>query len=142
MRARIERLVDAFLDSMEEAGPPADLVTKLALPLPLAVICELLGIPQADRGRFRAWSDVFMSTTRYPVEEVREAQAHFERYFAALITHKRAHPYQRSIQLIATTAGFPKRIGSISPAPTRHTSRSASAPTTVSAPSSLALSCR
>jgi cytochrome P450 len=92
MRARIQRLVDAFLDSMEEAGPPADLVTEIALPLPLTVICELLGIPQADRGRFRAWSEVFMSTTRYPVEEVREAQARFERYFAALITHKRAHP--------------------------------------------------
>lgn len=80
----------------------ADLATELALPLPLTVICELLGIPQTDQGRFRAWSEVFMSTTRYPVEEVREAQARFERYFTALIAHKRAHPTDDLLGVLIT----------------------------------------
>ncbi|MEU0885775.1 cytochrome P450 [Lentzea sp. NPDC005914] len=54
---RIEGLVDDLLDVMDEQGPPADLVERLARPLPLLVICELLGVPYADRERFTSWSE-------------------------------------------------------------------------------------
>jgi cytochrome P450 len=56
LRGRIETLTRDLLDEVEAAGPPADLHTALALPLPIAVICELLGVPYDDRAAFRAWT--------------------------------------------------------------------------------------
>jgi len=42
---------------MEDRTPPADLHDALSMPLPVLVICELLGVPYEDRDRFRQWSD-------------------------------------------------------------------------------------
>jgi cytochrome P450 len=49
----IERVVADRLDEMARLGPPLDLVDTFALPVPLLVICELLGVPYADRDTFR-----------------------------------------------------------------------------------------
>uniref|UniRef100_UPI003F497427 cytochrome P450 n=1 Tax=Nonomuraea bangladeshensis TaxID=404385 RepID=UPI003F497427 len=56
LRARVETLTAGLLDDLAAAGPPADLHAALALPLPIAVICALLGVPYADRAQFRAWT--------------------------------------------------------------------------------------
>ncbi|MEQ4724271.1 cytochrome P450 [Nonomuraea sp. B19D2] len=56
LRARVETLTTGLLDDLAAAGPPADLHAALALPLPIAVICELLGVPYEDRAQFRAWT--------------------------------------------------------------------------------------
>ncbi|OKK05002.1 hypothetical protein AMK26_15875 [Streptomyces sp. CB03234] len=48
MRPRVQELTDRLFDSLEEAGPPADLVRHVAAPLPALVICELLGFPTED----------------------------------------------------------------------------------------------
>ncbi|GAA1613564.1 cytochrome P450 [Nonomuraea maheshkhaliensis] len=56
LRGRVEQLTTQLLDELEKAGPPADLHAALALPLPIAVICELLGVPYEDREQFRAWT--------------------------------------------------------------------------------------
>jgi cytochrome P450 len=50
---RVERFTTECLDSMEQAGPTADLVTAFAQPVPALMICELLGVPYADRERFQ-----------------------------------------------------------------------------------------
>ncbi|MFE3988968.1 hypothetical protein ACFXPR_31190, partial [Nocardia tengchongensis] len=57
LRPRVEQLTTELLDAMEAQGSPADLQAALALPLPLLVICELLGVPYEDRNRFRDWVD-------------------------------------------------------------------------------------
>ena len=49
LRPRIEALTTRLLDELAEQGPPADLHAALALPLPILVICELLGVPYEDR---------------------------------------------------------------------------------------------
>ena len=56
-RPRITRLVDALLDDLvEQAGAgPVDLIPAFARPLPMAVICELVGIPAQDRPRWREY---------------------------------------------------------------------------------------
>jgi len=56
-RPRVEELTAGLLNDLAERGPPADLHQALALPLPVQVICELLGVPYADRDQFRAWSE-------------------------------------------------------------------------------------
>jgi cytochrome P450 len=57
MEPRIRAIADALADELFAEGSPADLVVRYARVLPLAVICELLGLPPADRPRFIAWAD-------------------------------------------------------------------------------------
>lgn len=56
LRPRVEELTERLLDDLATADKPADLHTALALPLPILVICELLGVPYEERKRFRAWT--------------------------------------------------------------------------------------
>src|SRR6266536_2825286 len=56
MRRAIQRLVDQMLDDVERDGG-GDLIASFAYPLPVMVICELLGVPPDDRDEFRVWSD-------------------------------------------------------------------------------------
>lgn len=55
MRPATERLAASLLDEMVAAGQPADLVRDFAVPFPIGVICELLGVPYEDRHRFHQW---------------------------------------------------------------------------------------
>jgi len=57
LRAHVAELVAAALDRMAAHGAPADLHELVSLPIPVLVICELLGVPYADRDRFRALSE-------------------------------------------------------------------------------------
>ncbi|MFJ6635021.1 cytochrome P450 [Streptomyces sp. NPDC091376] len=86
LRPRVQRITDELIDTMLPAGR-ADLVDALAFPLPITVICELLGVPAADRDRFRAWSTEIVAPTgaqseRTAVEELAE-------YLDELIEDKR-----------------------------------------------------
>ncbi|MVO89412.1 cytochrome P450 [Streptomyces sp. p1417] len=56
MRPRIQRVVDELLDAVVTKGPPVELVTAFALPVPSIVICELLGVPYADHDFFEGAS--------------------------------------------------------------------------------------
>ena len=57
MEARIFALADELAAKLFAEGSPADLVERFARKLPLSVICELLGLPSADRARFMAWAN-------------------------------------------------------------------------------------
>ena len=57
LQPRIKALVESLLDEMRQADSPADFHAAVAFRLPVLVICELLGVPYADRERFRGWSD-------------------------------------------------------------------------------------
>lgn len=77
---------------METAGPPADLVDLFALPLPVAVICRMLGVPTEDRPRFRVWSDDALSTSSLTAEEFDASRAELRAYMAGLIDQHRQAP--------------------------------------------------
>ncbi|MFE4218146.1 cytochrome P450 [Streptomyces sp. NPDC056844] len=88
---RVQEMTDALLDAMTD-GPvrSADLVTALSVPLPMAVICELLGVPSLDRPAFREWSDAAVSSL--DAEERGRAKAAMTAYLTGLIAEKRKAP--------------------------------------------------
>lgn len=59
MESRIHALADTLAGELFAAGDPADLIDRYARILPLSVICELLGLPFADRPKFIAWANGF-----------------------------------------------------------------------------------
>lgn len=61
MRPRIDEIIHGLLDAMRRHGPPADLVQTFALPLPSLLICELLGVPAAERAQFQYHSKTLFS---------------------------------------------------------------------------------
>ena len=63
MEPRILAIADELADGLFAQGIPADLVERYARQLPLAVICELLGLPLADRAKFTAWAGGFTRFT-------------------------------------------------------------------------------
>src|SRR5262245_44690159 len=89
---RVRQIADDLLADMISAGPPADLMERYALPLPVMVICELLGVPYADRDRFREWSTVVMSMTAYSPDEVERAITEFSEYLWDQIDARRETP--------------------------------------------------
>ncbi|MER5261539.1 cytochrome P450 [Actinosynnema sp. NPDC002837] len=56
LRPRVEALTGRLLDDLAAGPRPVDLHAALALPLPVLVICELLGVPYEDRDEFRSWT--------------------------------------------------------------------------------------
>src|SRR5690606_14372870 len=54
LSGRVEQITAGLLDRMADNGPPGDLHAQLSVPLPIMVICELLGVPYEDRERFQA----------------------------------------------------------------------------------------
>ena len=63
MEPRILAIADEFASELFADGSPADLVDRYARTLPLSVICELLGLPLADRPKFTAWASGFTRLT-------------------------------------------------------------------------------
>ncbi|MER6028807.1 cytochrome P450 [Streptomyces sp. NPDC001851] len=88
---RVEQITADCLDAMEKAGPPADLVTAFAKPIPTIVICELLGVPYEDRGSFQEQIDTFMGGETSE-EELIAAYTATQEYLAELVAAKRANP--------------------------------------------------
>ncbi|WP_330347909.1 cytochrome P450 family protein [Streptomyces sp. NBC_00582] len=86
MRPRIQRLTDDLLDAMLPAGR-ADLVESLAYPLPITVICELLGVPELDRAAFRKLSTEAVAPTS--AESEYDAFVRLAEYLTELIEDKR-----------------------------------------------------
>jgi nocardicin N-oxygenase len=92
LRPRTAEVTEELLTAMLAAGPPADLVAGLALPLPITVICELLGVPATDQPRFTGLAGRLLSSTAYSREQVRAAVDELSDYLGELIAHRRARP--------------------------------------------------
>lgn len=88
----IQTLADELLDAMEAAGGPVDLNDAFAFPLPIRVICQLLGVPAEDQPRLRQWTDAFLSVSRFTGPQIREAMAEMSGYIGRLIAVKRQSP--------------------------------------------------
>ena len=90
MRPWISELTDDLIEKFADSSQ-VELMEQLATPLPMLVICELLGIPESDRTRFRAWSRAVISGLGFPDFPVADA-VEFTAYLRHLIAEKRQRP--------------------------------------------------
>ncbi|MGW7019861.1 cytochrome P450 [Streptomyces decoyicus] len=90
LRPDIQRIVDELLDRMLAEGPPAELVSAFALPVPSMVICSLLGVPYSDHEFFEGESRRLLRSRT--AEEAKDARIKLEEYFTDLIAHKEKNP--------------------------------------------------
>lgn len=102
LRPRIQQLTEARLDAIAQQRPPLDLNSWLCFPLPIAVICEILGVPYADRDRFRDWSARVMATTAYTQQEQQAALDSLTGYIGGLVAEKRREPDDSLLQALIT----------------------------------------
>jgi cytochrome P450 len=99
LRPRIESITSSLLDGLASAAAEAgvveagvvDLIDEFSFPLPVTVICELIGIPARDQDLFRKWSSTVLSS-RGTQEEFQLAAASMYEYFTALVAAKRRDP--------------------------------------------------
>ena len=95
MRPRIQEIVDGLLDAAAERGE-MDVIADLAFPLPVAMICELLGVPAEDVDRFRVWSSMAARSLdpdfvlpQAEIDARGKAFGEFDEYFRELIAKRR-----------------------------------------------------
>ncbi|MCH0539359.1 cytochrome P450 [Streptomyces sp. MUM 203J] len=109
LRPRIERIVDALLDTMVAAGPPAELVSAFALPVPSMVICELLGVPYADHEFFEEQS---RRALRGPTAgDSKRAVEALEGYLGELVDAKRRKQGEGLLDDLVAEQYVPGRVG-------------------------------
>ncbi|MFI6039293.1 cytochrome P450 [Streptomyces sp. NPDC051315] len=88
---RIEQIAAEQLDFMEKVGPPVDLVSVFAKPIPAIVICELLGVPYEDRVRFQEQIGLFLSGETSDEDMIAAVTAVHE-FIAEVVAAKRTNP--------------------------------------------------
>jgi cytochrome P450 len=99
LRPRIQQIVDGLLDRIEPQGR-MDLIEEFAYPLPVIVICEMLGVPVADHERFKGWSldlargldSVMLGPDSEVAQRSGKARHALAGYFRELIAERRASP--------------------------------------------------
>jgi cytochrome P450 len=103
LRPRIEAKAEELIDAMLDRGQPADLKASLGFPLPVWVICELLGVPDSDRDKFSYWSDTLLNLNKYTQAEIDAAQAEFGEYMAGHVAARRAEPGDDLLSELSTS---------------------------------------
>src|SRR6266851_7551865 len=99
LRPRIQEIVDSLITRAEAAGS-MDLIEELAYPLPVNVICEMLGVPVKDHERFKGWSldiargldSILLPPDSGVAERSVAARRALAEYFLELIATRRASP--------------------------------------------------
>lgn len=101
MQERVQAIATELLDQVEARGA-MDLIDEYAFPLPIVVIAEMLGVPSADRERFRAWSDAFVVPARSEQEwqEHEKLLTEFVEYLGVLFAERRAKPQEDLISAL------------------------------------------
>ncbi|MEV4314816.1 cytochrome P450 [Actinocrispum sp. NPDC049592] len=91
LRPRIVEIVGNLLDALEANPGEVDLVPEFTEQLPLAVVCELLGIPETDLPRLRAWTEILFSHLS-TAAQTHDARQEMLAYLSILADHKRLAP--------------------------------------------------
>jgi hypothetical protein len=114
LRPRIQGLVDELLDAVVEKGE-MDVLADLAYPLPTVVICEMLGVPPADRDKFQAWSaDASRLLDGYLDKEAMDkgmvAGMYLFQYFTDLVEDRRRQPREDLLSALLAAEADGERL--------------------------------
>jgi cytochrome P450 len=101
LRPHVEALTSGLLDDLARRDPPVDLNEALAVPLPILVICELLGVPYEDRTRLRQWTRAAADVTDRARSE--QGLADLFSYGQQLVARKRAQPGDDVVSRLCAT---------------------------------------
>ncbi|QQM44051.1 cytochrome P450 family protein [Streptomyces liliifuscus] len=91
LRVPIRQTADRLLDALGAHGG-TDLIAAYAAPLPITVICDLLGVPDEHRRDFRAWTDVLVAPDPARPQAAKEAIVAMLGFFTQLLADKRKEP--------------------------------------------------
>ena len=106
MRPRMQEIVNEVIDAAQQAGG-MDVIKDLAIPLPVTVLAEILGVPKADVHLFKDWADgllAFQGLNKPPVEVLQRSQQAIlgiRGYLGALLKEKRKNPDQYLLSELA-----------------------------------------
>nr|WP_245833883.1 cytochrome P450 [Streptomyces aidingensis] len=113
LRPAIERITAGLLDELDAAsaaagGEPVDLKSVFALPLPMSVVCELMGVDRADQPQLHRWYKAFFSMLT-PQETRLRVIEELDVFFTRLVREKTAHPTDdlTSALILAEEGGDP-----------------------------------
>jgi cytochrome P450 len=112
LRPRVQQIADELLDAITPAGR-ADLIDDFALPLPVTVISELLGVPAEDRDGFQEWTNTMILAGRNgrPNRELMDhAWRQMRSYLVRLLAAKRAHPCDDLLSALITARDDEQRL--------------------------------
>jgi vitamin D3 1,25-hydroxylase len=110
LRPRIETLAHDLLDALP-TGEPVDLVARYAIPLPMEVICELIGVPELDREDFARWSTILIDEC--PEPELVRASAQMADYLAGLVAARRQDPDDALLSGLIAASDEEERLSDI-----------------------------
>ncbi|GLX50997.1 biflaviolin synthase CYP158A2 [Streptomyces hygroscopicus subsp. hygroscopicus] len=84
VRKKARGMLDELIDRLLDDGPPADLTATVLSPFPIAVICELMGVPAADRHDMHEWTQLILSSA-HGREVSERAKREMSAYFSDLV---------------------------------------------------------
>ncbi|MBN3526552.1 cytochrome P450 family protein [Paenibacillus apiarius] len=101
MRGRVQEISDWLIDQVETQGS-MELIRDYAYPLPLIVICDMLGLPNEERDQFRTWSHAMVSAFNYPekYKQITSEIDEFTSYIKVLIQRCRLDPQEDLLSLL------------------------------------------
>ncbi|MEU9403605.1 cytochrome P450 [Streptomyces sp. NPDC048242] len=105
LRPRVQEITDALLDRCA-AQDSVDLLSAFAFPLPLQVICELIGVPEEERAEVQQWCSVVARTgfSKKDKDKLHEAETTLREYFEVLIARKRQAPEDDLLSVLIQTS--------------------------------------
>ncbi|MEE1757464.1 cytochrome P450 [Streptomyces sp. SP18CS02] len=101
LRERAQAMLDELVDGVLRDGPPVDLTERILAPFPLAVVCELMGVPVPDRPRMHEWTSLILSSSQ-GAERSNQAKNEMCAYFAELLERRRGTSGEDVIGLLST----------------------------------------
>ncbi|MFE2099304.1 cytochrome P450 [Streptomyces sp. NPDC059468] len=104
IRPQARGMLDELVDELLQDGPPADLTATVLTPFPIAVICELMGVPAGDRPDMHTWTQLILSSA-HGKEASEKAKREMSAYFSDLVGLREGSTAEDVTSLLGAAVG-------------------------------------